>query len=480
MPGPPYPACSVGAVPHPRRHSTSRIERDALAPSEGWFVLTGSALAIFTAWALGGVVDWAQEWMAILALATLPLVWAKYRETRRLELLPFLPALLWAAYAMTALLNPSHTPLPTGGWAERAGWIRWLPTTVDSGRTLAEARIVISMLILGGAATVLLRSRRAAGLLWSACALNGFALAATGACLHFAGAERMLGAIDVPERSYFFATFFYKNHWASYGALTAAAALTLALRAWPAALAGDPRARGQVALFGAAGLLTAVTLPLPGSRAGALLAIALAGGFLAGLIIGWWRRRKAHGNARPALAGIILAAAGILAYGAWAYAPRATVDLARTRQQVARHLDGEALDVRAHLSRDTWSMSAQRPWFGWGPGSFEVVFPLFHGAYLRDANGRPQARVEFAHNDWLQLLAETGRLGALILLIPLALTAWRGWREGGPAGRAGLAGCGLIALHGWIDFPLHAPAVLALWVLMLTTARRLDPPAAGD
>lgn len=478
MPGLAGPASSVGAVRHSPRTHSPRAATDWLAPSEGWFVVLGSALVIFSSWALGGVVGWAQEWMLILALASLPLVGMRYHETRRLELYPFLPGLLWVIHVTIAVLNPSHASLPAGGWAERAGWIRWLPTTVDIDRTLADARVWLMALLIGGAATALLRSPRAARLLWGACALNGFALATVGACLHFAGAEQMLGAIDVPERTYFFATFFYKNHWASYGALTAAAALTLALRAWPEALAGNPRARGQAALFGAAGLLTAVTLPLPGSRAGALLAVALAGGFLIGLGAGWWRSRAAHRRPWLALPMTALAAACILAYGAWAYAPRAKVDLARTQQQLERHFDGEALDVRAHLSRDTWAMSAQRPWFGWGPGSFEVVFPLFHGAYLRGPDGRPQVRVEFAHNDWLQLLAETGRLGALIFLVPLCLAAWRGWRRGGMTARAGLAGCGLIALHGWIDFPFHAPAVPALWALMLATAPRLEAPAA--
>lgn len=477
MPGPPGAASSVGAVPHSRRTSHRHAEPDWLAPSEGWFVAVAAGVAIFSAWALGGVVDWAQEWMLALALVSLPLLGLRYRETRRLEWLPFLPAVLWSVYVAATLLNPSHAPLPDGGWTPRAGWIRWLPTTVDIPRTLADARVWLAALVLGGSATTLLRSPRATGLLWGACALNGFVLAAVGACFHFAGAERMLGSIDVPERTYFFATFFYKNHWASYGALTAAAALTLAVRAWPAALAGDPHARGRAALFGAAGLLTAVTLPLPGSRAGALLAMGLAGGFLLCLVLGWWRQRATHRTPKLALAGAVLAAAGILGYGAWAYAPRATVDVARTRQQLERHIDGEAIDVRTQLSKDTWAMSVQRPWFGWGPGSFEVVFPRFQGAYLRGPDGRPRVRVEFAHNDWLQLLAETGRLGSLIFLIPLAVTAWRGWRRAGPAGRAGLGGCGLIALHGWIDFPLHAPAVLALWVVMLATARRLEAPS---
>jgi O-antigen ligase len=81
--------------------------------------------------------------------------------------------------------------------------------------------------------------------------------------------------------------------------------------------------------------------------------------------------------------------------------------------------------------------------------------------------------VEFAHDDWLQLLAEAGVVGFCVLLIPAGVLVRRGWREGGVAGRWGLAGCGAIALFAWIDFPLNNPAVLMLGVVMLSSASEL-------
>lgn len=466
---PPTLASSACAVPF--THRSVSAPSAFLAPSEGWLVVHTAALVIFSSWAFGSVEDWAQTWLLALTLLALPLLAVRFRETRAFSIGPLVPPLVWLAFVIVALLNPSHAPSPAGGWILRTGWIPWLPTTVDPSRTLADARVWFAALSEGAVLVAVLRTAAAARRVWTVIALNGFALAATGAFFHFAGAERVLGIVEPPEPTYFFATFFYKNHWAAYAALAAVAALTLALRASAAAFAGDPAARGRTWLLGSAGLLITTTLPLPGSRTGALLAAIIVVGFFAALFRQWRNRPGGRPLRRgPAVAIFTLIGIGIVAFGAVAYAPRATADLQRSQLQLQRHVDGEALDLRVLLSRDTWRMAQQRPWFGWGPGCFEIVFPVFQGDYLRGPDQRSLARPEFAHNDWLQLLAETGFVGAALLLIPLALLVRRAWRHTDWVGRRGLAGCGLVALQAWIDFPFHNPAVLLLWVVMLATA----------
>lgn len=435
-----------------------------------------TALVVFSSWALGGMREWSQPWILAIALLGLLLVAWRYRETGQIGRRPFLPALLWAGFVGLALANPSHAPLPGGGWAPRPDWIPWLPTTPDARHTVAAGRTWLAALLQGAVVLSVLQTPRAARLIWGAMALNGFVLAATGAFFRFAGHERVLGFVEPPERSYFFGPFFYKNHWAAYGAVTAIAAFAIALRKWPAALSGHPPARGQALLLTGAGLLTAITLPLPGSRSGALLAAVVVAAFLGWLAAITWRR-LAHRGARRGrlLAAAALVVAIVLAYGARAYAPRAAADLQRTRVQLARGLDAEALDLRLPVSRDTWRMAQARPWFGWGPGSYEIVFPVFQGSYLRRPDGRPSARFEFAHNDWLQVLAETGWVGAALLLVPAGMAAVGGWRRAGPIGRWALAGCALLAAYAWIDFPFHNPAMLVAWTILLTSAGRFDP-----
>jgi hypothetical protein len=313
--------------------------------------------------------------------------------------------------------------------------------------------------------------------------MNGFALAAIGAAFHFAQADKLLGFEDAPEPDYFFATFFYKSHWAAYGALSAFAGTALALRSWPGLIRGNPNAKGRFCLFGAASLLTAMTLALPRSRAGAVLAVLLVIGFLATLLVTLLRSTQVVGRARLLLAAVVAAAAlASVGYGVKLDADRGRADFLRTKQQIASAENGGAIDLRVLLSRDTWRMARARPVFGWGLGCFEMVFPLFQGSYLRGPDGLPNARFEFAHDDWLQMAAETGMVGLAVLLLPALAIFRSGWRKGGPAGRWGLAGCGLIALYAWVDFPLNNPAVLVLWTVLLVSAGGMGSgqPEAGQ
>lgn len=447
--------------------------------SEGWIVVQAVALVLFSSWAFGGVLGWAMHWIFGITLMGLPFVYLRYRESRTVSVRPFLPALLWIVFVGIAMSNPSHMRGENNTWTARADWTAWLPTTVDPNHTLSDGLLWLAVMLQGAALWGLLRTPRAARLLWGAVAINGFALAAVGAFFNFSGATRLLGVVDGPEPGYFFATFFYKNHWAAFGALSTIAAFALALESLPRTLVGDPTARGKTLFFGCAGLLTAVTLPLPGSRAGALLAALIIAGFLGAIIVMAWRTRRGGRRIRHrGLMAAVLLGGGIVAFGATAYAPRAMTDLLRTRQQLSHTLDGDSLDIRIPVSRDTWRMAQRRPWFGWGPGCFEIVFPVFQGAYLRRPDGRLQARFEYAHNDWLQLLAETGIVGAGLFLVSIIWCGSGGWRRGGFAGRWALLGCGVLAAYAWIDFPFHNPSVVVLWVVLLTTAHHLDSP--GD
>jgi O-antigen ligase len=439
-----------------------------LPPSEGWLVVGTALLVVYSSWAFGGSFSSGPTWILALVLLSCPLLLLRYSENRDLRWRPFIAPLSWIAYSVIAVLNPSHTGDITGGWLPRADWIQWLPTTADIGHTLADARLGLAALLEGALLVALLRERRATRLIWSVVALNGCALAVAGAFFRFANAEKVLGLIDPPEPTYFFATFFYKNHWAAYGALSAIAAFGLALEAWPAALAGDQRAKGRSLFFSAAGLLIAITLPLPGSRAGALLGSVLLVSLATTMIVLWWRAPRRRRSWIPVGVGVIGIA--VIAFGVNANAPHAIEDVQRTRRQLERSMDGNALDLRISLARDTWRMAKARPWFGWGPGCFEIVFPVFQGAYLRGADGRSQVRFEAAHNDWLQILAENGVIGGALLVVPALLLGWHSWRKSSLAGRWGLAGCGLIACYAAADFPFHNPAVLMLWTVMVASA----------
>lgn len=421
-------------------------------------------LVLFASWAGGGGLAWARTTILILTALGLPAIALRRLEGEKVRPAAFGCLGLWLLLLGVALLNPSHRALAGGGWEPRPGWIPWLPATVDRGASL-EAQIPWLAAILEATLLVAVRPhRRVVRFIWSVVALNGFALAAVGAAFRFNGATEVLGFIDAPEPSYFFATFFYKNHWAAYGALCAVTGIALALHAWARAQAGDPSARGRALLFSSTALLTAITLPLPGSRLGALLTIMLLVHWLGGMARGAWRSHRKVG-----ISLVIAGALAIAAYGFDAYRSRAEFDWQRTVRQLSSVRTGIAPDIRFLVSRDTAHMALARPWFGWGVGSFPLVFPVYQGDYLRAPDGRPEARFEFAHDDWLQLAAEAGVVGLLVLLVPVVRLARRGWRAG-TAARTILAGCGAIALMAWVDFPFNNAAVISLWAMLLASA----------
>ena len=83
-------------------------------------------------------------------------------------------------------------------------------------------------------------------------------------------------------------------------------------------------------------------------------------------------------------------------------------------QQVLRRFAGiQTLEVsagkRAAMRQDTWRLFLDHPVIGTGLGTFEMVFPPYDSVY----DGKI---VNHAHNDYLELLAETGVVGGLCCL----------------------------------------------------------------
>jgi O-antigen ligase len=90
-----------------------------------------------------------------------------------------------------------------------------------------------------------------------------------------------------------------------------------------------------------------------------------------------------------------------------------------------------SVSVRMVMWKATGRMIFDRPFSGVGAGAWEVDAPLYQAA------GSQLETDYYAHNEFLQLLAEYGLVGwaALIgLLSYLARSAWRSWRDRSPQG----------------------------------------------
>jgi len=137
--------------------------------------------------------------------------------------------------------------------------------------------------------------------------------------------------------------------------------------------------------------------------------------------------------------------------------------------------------TRLSIDRDALRMFAQKPILGWGLGSFLEVYPQFRSFYTN-------LRVEHAHNDYLELLVETGTAGFLVavwfLIIMFRAAAkelrQHEWRTSHLAGLAGLAGITGILVHSLVDFNLQIPANAAIFYALCMLAVMKPQPAVAS
>jgi O-antigen ligase len=124
--------------------------------------------------------------------------------------------------------------------------------------------------------------------------------------------------------------------------------------------------------------------------------------------------------------------------------------------------------VRREFSISSMRMIADRPWFGFGLGTWPVAYP----AYAIVDTGRFANR---AHADWLEWTADGG-LPLGIAMATLFLWCLR------PA-LSSVWGIGVLAvfLHATADYPFSRPA-LAAWIVVTITLLATAPsrhPAGG-
>jgi O-antigen ligase len=123
--------------------------------------------------------------------------------------------------------------------------------------------------------------------------------------------------------------------------------------------------------------------------------------------------------------------------------------------------------MRLKITKDCLRMFAHRPVLGWGLGTFPTVYPSYRSFYTN-------LFVNEAHNDYAQLLVETGLLGfglMLWFLVRLYRSGWptsRRWefKWDGAVSLAALLGCTGLLLHSLVDFNLQIPANAALFYVL--------------
>ena len=140
-----------------------------------------------------------------------------------------------------------------------------------------------------------------------------------------------------------------------------------------------------------------------------------------------------------------------------------------------------ARSSRASKSSKTTFTSA-KDYFPWGSGlgSFRQVYAMHE-----DPTGITPTYVVHAHNDYAELILETGLAGILLLVLFLiwwGAAARRIWTsaEAGPFAKAASIASAAVLAHSLVDFPLRTAAVSAAFGMCLALLADRRSPQVAD
>jgi O-antigen ligase len=286
-----------------------------------------------------------------------------------------------------------------------------------------------------------------------------FSVSLLGIIQYFTSDAKIYGFRALTEGGAPFGPFVNRNHFAGFVELTLPTGLALLIF------------RGlRRDMFPLAGLLTIVSVSavmLSGSRGGTVSLL-----FEVAVLTLLARSRKAPQG--PQLAALAIVGIAALALVAWLGAGKVIERLSSLRP------GDVTLSRRTTMIRGAAHMFFDHPVTGTGLGSLVAVYPRYETLY----DGKV---VDHVHNDYMEMLAETGIAGALCGLAFL----WILFREArscfaveqGHFSRAIHAGaitavCGLL-LHSLVDFNLHIPSNALLFLLQAHLATTTPLPSEG-
>ena len=425
-----------------------------------------------TQWAFGGIHPWAYARMAVtlggLVCLLCPFVLMKlYRPGPRpfeahlpplcihgalfvllaiVQTVPLPAAIvellspLRAGCHVAPLPLPAAMPLSLDPQAGRVALIKWVPFAlayvlgVYAIRTERQARTVV----------------------WTVLGLGIFQ-GAYGILQCFGGAEQVWNWAKTGQHGFVTGTYISRNELAYFLELGTLLALGKAM----GELAGCPRPAGwrgvldeafwRPVLPGFTGVLLGVSLLLTGSRGGI---ISCGAGLLCMALLFATKRAM-----RPGAWKILGAAVVIAFYGLG-------TGLEKTAERFGQ--DGD-LAHRLEIAASVLPMVTDHPLTGIGLGAFNTAY----GPYAIPQYGG-DVDVVHAHNDWVEIAAETGLPGfvlcasGFLLFMARCLGAWRKRNDPFILGACAGIMCGLasLALHSFFDFGMRVPAnALAVGIL---------------
>ncbi len=368
--------------------------------------------------------------------------------------------------------------LPLGGGGDAAGLSPARPLSLDPYATRTTLVQLGALAVYFAAALAFIDTPKRLRLVVRTLILFGSLLAVFGLLQYFLNPTQIYW-LRQPQFALPFGPFINRHHFAAYMELTIGLPLGLLL-------AGAIK-KELLLLYIFAVVLMAIALVATASRGGAvslgaqlLFAVAVAALLRARASRAEGGRGEAEGGRAQsflARAGLQLACAAALLAGVLIFGGEELID------RTVGTLSSENVTTgRAEFWRGTKEIIREHPLLGAGLGAFGV-------AYTRHDVSSGAARLEQAHNDYLQIFADAGIVGGLLGLVFVAALfgmafARMGSRDKFRRGVAlgALAGCFGTLVHSLFDFSLHLTANGLLFLLLAalaTTAARVEEPDSG-
>ncbi len=422
-------------------------------------------LIVFSALAHGAVEPWS-EFLFVLWMTVLGVLWA-FRIARAGKLLLYVPANWWplAAFFLLGLAQSI-------AFRDRSG--NGFSLSLDVEATRGACLIIGCLLLASLLSANFLAHRERLLKLAQFLTIFGLVLATFALIQHFTWNDRFYwlrpANTEVP-----FGPFVNRNHFAGYMEL---------LLPWPVALLLTGRrspAEKFFYIFVTGWMALAAVFSL--SRGG-MISIFAELIFLAAMAP---RQVKAEtamatggrsqtasfvARAGAALAIVLVTLGGLT----WLGAEQVINRIAATSEINQAFVQNRNFSAsRDELWRDSWAIFRANPLAGTGLGSFETALPIY-------GQGRNLGLVTSqTHNDYLQVLTDTGIIGGLIALWFLLATTravWRGLRVREPLMNNTVLACGAalfgILVHSLFDFNLQLPSHALLFVCFSALVAQLS------
>jgi O-antigen ligase len=464
----------------------------SLHPQEAAVITFAGILLCLMPWALGTMHVWSQ--FMSLGFAALAFGVALINRQYRGELAPqgdfklimwpklirfpiFWLGLLLLGYILIQALNPAWTYVQEGTrwWLEPLDHISWLPAGMETPyKDMNPWRVLViygSAWLLVCALWVGITRRAAIQTLLTVVVINGAVFSIVGILQKVTGAKFILwGLKEANTTGLFFSTIIYKNHAGAY--LNLVLMICTALLYWHFSRAERRMERTSPApIFAFFAILLGASVLLTASRGATILLIVFSiiafGSFAV-------RCTLYRSESRSAWVIALLCTVFLFFIGLGFHFLNKEKAFFRTQlafnNLLEKGMADSSLVTRNVAHKATWEMAKDNLVVGWGAGSFRHYFPVYQRNYPEiykvEWNPKLRMRWEYAHNDYVQLIAELGLIGAGIFFAMLACGVRHLVRQQiylRPHLLVILLALLVTAAHAWVDFQFHNPAILLLW-----------------